>query len=1169
MKQPTGVNIVTAFVLVGTVLLTSVVVKGQSVAAPKLPGKYDLVKVENMKGFVGSAAARKLLTRNGFVVTSQQFKQIFSAYIGSGPPKFITTDSAWHTYHVLLEEGVKQLEEAQAKRLRKFSRKLVDAATKRVKSGETGFGDLADFASVGLAFQDASFLKTLPKEQAGLVQALRSGSNLVAAPIGFPLMPQRFRAKSFYTKSSELTNYFAARQWYAVVDFRLKSDRETALAAKLAILIDGDPKLSKLWVQLSEPYDALLAKAEDGNVKSYAAAAKKVLGKQPIPSAIDKNVGAIRKELSGQLIDPKVNDQILTPSQYGDFQAEIKGFRLLPPRRLPSAVCFQNTVDPKIKDRMFPSGLDFLASCKTLQSPAARRALKDLSGKDVAEAVLKADCGKVPDSLHGEALKLVALLQKPLPKQTAAALRTDAWADKQLWTQLGAWAEQRHTWALHTKLTVHYLGLTREPAGMVSPYPEFFEGLGRLARATEKAFGKARVGKDFDIRKTAKDLLYHIRLFNRFQELTKKSLDSATEKEIEKLKAEEMKLERLFAFVQKYAEESKIEIGEISQVNSIVQGIEKLARKCAATGKASEKEVKVLKLFAHLTDEVPDLLSQFADMCDNLARIARMHLAGKNLTEADERFIKGYGIALAKFHFYGGNSWLNPRDDFPIVTPIFVSPIGNQSEILYAGLARPQALYVIAPAGGKLHLFRGAVMSYREFRGPISKPLDDAAWTSRVKKGKVPPPPKFTRSFRASITAAEVIEMLRAGRIYAGIDNVSDREITRVMIELIEKGGFPEESWLVKHLCPRCTERDVGDLIRLIGKLSWERTDDFALTVSNLPWKAHRGALMKMLRDKNPQRADAAAYILSRRPDDIDYKQLLTGFDKQPVRTRRLYCFLFGCARKPDDGVKKTLLKALAGKDAGLRWQAAKAIGKLRPTDAGIVKALIVRIDDPNEFVASEAVKSLAKMKATAAAPAMLARLARGVRPRNISDNKSYKQKQAVVGVRRSGTDALMVISPHDHFGPTALGEALVEALGTLAHKPARKQLEKMLTGNYGREAIEALRQIDPKHHVDRLVTRALNQKADSLGREEALDRLCEVRSAGVAARLLPLLKETTVLGGTYNDKEWRVCDQAAKTIASLLGWKDSISKFSEMPERKKLIDKIQKWAGSREASNR
>jgi hypothetical protein len=100
---------------------------------------YDLRSVNGIETFGGSVAARELLGRNGFVVADPAFKQIFEPYIkspqvevrstknprGSSLPAFITTDSAWHTYHVLLQEGVKGMEEIQCPRLLAFSRRLL------------------------------------------------------------------------------------------------------------------------------------------------------------------------------------------------------------------------------------------------------------------------------------------------------------------------------------------------------------------------------------------------------------------------------------------------------------------------------------------------------------------------------------------------------------------------------------------------------------------------------------------------------------------------------------------------------------------------------------------------------------------------------------------------------------------------------------------------------------------------------------------------------------------------------------------------------------------------------------------------------------------------------------------------------------------------------------
>ena len=94
---------------------------------------------------------------------------------------------------------------------------------------------------------------------------------------------------------------------------------------------------------------------------------------------------------------------------------------------------------------MYPSGLDFLAASPVLRSPAAARAVQSEFGKNIGESILKAECGPMPDSLHGEAMKLLATLQAPLPAQAPAALRTEAWSDLQSGPSL-ARAEQRHTW---------------------------------------------------------------------------------------------------------------------------------------------------------------------------------------------------------------------------------------------------------------------------------------------------------------------------------------------------------------------------------------------------------------------------------------------------------------------------------------------------------------------------------------------------------------------------------------------------------------------------------------------------------------------------------------------------------------------------------------------------
>jgi uncharacterized protein DUF3160 len=699
-------------------------------ATVALSAEFDLEKVEGSEHFKGSAASRSLLERNGFVVTDESFKQIFEPYIESPLPCFITADSTWHTYHVLLEEGVREMEMAEAGNLAEYSAKLV-AAVAKLPAGDAARAPLLLHASVGLALIGGAVQDPEPVAIAKRLGA--AAGPPVAAPIGFPLAPERFRPVIFYAKSPDLAAYFRARQWFATCDFRLSSAKETLLALRLSVLIEGDPDLAVLHRKLSEPYDVLVGPAEDGDVRTFAAAARKVLGTES-PSAADLESGVtkVAEELSVRLPAPRVNDQLLDLAEYRDFPIKIRGFRLLPPRQEPSAVCFQETVDPKVPGRMVPSGIDFMATSPTLASVAAKRALVLEAGEEAAGRILAVRPPSAPASVHGDALKLLAELQKPLPASAPAPLRSEAWADAQLWTQLGAWAEERHTWALHTKLTVLYMGITERPAGFVSPYPDFYRGLGKLAASAAMALSRAGAVKT-DPAAAGRKLQDFAALWRKLSD--KKSKKRPSEEDFRKM-------EEASGFIESWASSRGIDSTE--QMPKAIEALEAVAARALA-GKPTEDDLEVLRRFEG-RGEVPGLLGHFAVLCDELATIARKELDEKPLDEMDARFMRSYGIQLAAFHFYRGNSYLDPRDDFPIVVPVFASPI--QDETLYAGLSRPEAIYVIVPSQGKMVLHRGAVLSYREFRRNASDPLDDEGWTRAVKAKSAPPPPAFTHSFR-------------------------------------------------------------------------------------------------------------------------------------------------------------------------------------------------------------------------------------------------------------------------------------------------------------------------------------------------------------------------------------------------------------------------------------
>lgn len=730
------------WVCAAAAMLTALASQAGPPAASGPAKMYDLSRMTGLEKSSVSPAEWEMLAANGFVVAQEQFKQIFSAYIDPPMPVFITTDSVWHTYHVLLEEGVRQLEDIQARRLARFARLLVDALAKRGKA------DLLDYyASVGLGLQDPAYAQSLPKDSpaaATIAQIAQLGSR-IETPIGFPIVGEQFRPKSFYVKTPALRTYFTARQWYSQVLFRLRHKGETQLALELALLIEADQALRELYAKLNGFYDTLLARPTDGDASQYLQAARKILVADLTPAAVAKNIDALGRQLGGQLALPKVNDLWLTPEQYVNFPSETRGFRLLPSRELPCAALFHNTTAPKIPGRMFPTGLDFLAASPELRSRAAQRAIEAQETPAVARAILSASCPPLPDSLYGQAMKALALLQEPLPAAAPRALRTAAWADKQLATQLAAWAEQRHTWALHVKLSETDFGLTEPPPpGLVEPYPKFYEGIAKLCRATAQALGPV-LAEPVPAEVVARDLLLCVAAYRR-------SASAETQPATTKDSEDACRIATLWEFFEKSGwvgmmMPKRLPPGK-DEAPAIVNRIEQIAQRCLAG--EHDRDIIHLESFADVArPAVVEPLEKLAGACDRLRDIARKQLAGQSVSDDDRQFILGYGSLLGDLHFYESNAADNPRDDFPMITPVFgnLTPPG---EMLYAGVARPLALFVLVEVNGAPVLHRGAVLSYRELRRPLSQPLDDSAWVETVITANPPPPEPFTASFQVN-----------------------------------------------------------------------------------------------------------------------------------------------------------------------------------------------------------------------------------------------------------------------------------------------------------------------------------------------------------------------------------------------------------------------------------
>jgi hypothetical protein len=715
------------------------------------------------------------------------------------------------------------------------------------------------------------------------------------------------------------------------------------------------------------------------------------------------------------------------------------------------------------------------------------------------------------------------------------------------------------------------MGIVTPPTGMVAPYPEFFTGLARLTRRTADAFEKAGLEQRFEVKQVASDLLG---LLNLSQNLS----NARDYKELEKNAG---KMEQLGQFQNRYYEQHRSELekdGPRDAWKRLQGGLKDLARHCAESGTANEAETETLRLFFNSRQSISWLLNDFAPVCDRLAQLATKSITGESLSEEDGKWIENYGITLAGFHFYYGNSYEVPRDDFPIVTRVFSNPL--TSSMLYAGLARPQALYIIVPKGKTLQMYRGAVMAYREFVRPNDQLLDDDSWRELISKGQTPPAPPFTRSFYAETSVAELLKRLNAG---SKNEDVNYRDVEDILWQIGSRATDKDLPALFEMLTHTKGEDGRGDIV-----------DGLAEIMGKLPWESRQKQMVDLLASPDNLLAKAVARMLIEQPVLLDTAILTSGFSRQPPRTRRLYCAILSRVPQQTEATRKLLLQASQDQTDGVRWQAVLAIGKLGWNDKQSQSALLAALNDSNQFVGAAAAYSLTQLKATDAAPVLFGKLKLALAASNASPAILQQQASEITREFRGEENHLSVLDPERLEGrlyvnpevaanfkrmaamrlpprpfnfPTdnySLPDALIEALGELEYAPATDELFKLRGSDYDMAATRALCKLAPDRLTGELLGVATDKKLDSYLREQALVTLCTLSATNHVRELIPLLDDVTpiVYSRPMPGAEWRVCDRAAASIATLLGWQQRMMPIFVRPEqRDETLKRVREWA--------
>jgi hypothetical protein len=228
-------------------------------------------------------AARATLAEQGFVVVPEEFRLFHHAYdeqYYTGTPVFLTTDAAYHTWHLIFDKTLRDLE---TKRLSPALADLLEgmrrnAVAQRQELAGTPLADdaarVVDLVSVALDQLGAKAGTLSPRANAEKALIDKHSAVTESPILGTRTDYTLFAPRGHYTRTKALTRYFKAMSVLGQHAFRLPGSVQTdgtvvndVDGVRLAVLASrtlvGHPRLEGLWRQVFEPTAFLVGVADD------------------------------------------------------------------------------------------------------------------------------------------------------------------------------------------------------------------------------------------------------------------------------------------------------------------------------------------------------------------------------------------------------------------------------------------------------------------------------------------------------------------------------------------------------------------------------------------------------------------------------------------------------------------------------------------------------------------------------------------------------------------------------------------------------------------------------------------------------------------------------------------------------------------------------------------
>ena len=505
---------------------------------------YDKI----MKALALTAEEQSIYARAGIVgVDHGQRTTMASAYLGiyhRDLPVLITTDSILHAMHRSFDAILIQIEMnfllPTIKKLLVDTRAALQAEAPALGNAqvEKSAEDIDLYLTVALNLLDGNGITpSCDKGQAepgcadeprdgllahseygqqdakveAVLRAIAAGVESQDVPLygraGVVIDWSQFKPRGHYTKWPALRRYFRAMMWLGRVDVgftlappsfafgQADSERELRDAALLSLLIRRGSQVDAL-AAADRAVGFLVGLSDNTTVADILAAADKVGAKRPADLARPELLGAIGKAVAGK--GQRIRSQIGGRPPGGGAEIplpdvfQLFGQRFVIDSFITSKVVFDSILyKGNREERMMPVGLDVMAALGSDEAVALLQpelkthhyAANLLAARQIVEARPAAVWDATQYDLWLSALtKLDDIPRGAFPE----VMRSQAWARKQLQTQLGSWAELRHDTILYAKQSATMRVVCEYPTGYVEPYPLFYERVALFADQARK-----------------------------------------------------------------------------------------------------------------------------------------------------------------------------------------------------------------------------------------------------------------------------------------------------------------------------------------------------------------------------------------------------------------------------------------------------------------------------------------------------------------------------------------------------------------------------------------------------------------------------------------------------------------------------------------------------------